>query len=54
MKSRELLKVLQKDGWYLKRTSGSHQIFKHPTKLGTVVFAAHGGRDVPEGTLKAS
>jgi predicted RNA binding protein YcfA (HicA-like mRNA interferase family) len=33
--------------------SGSHRIYKHPTKSGTVVIAYHGAKDVPEGTLKS-
>ncbi len=34
--SREMIKVLNKDGWYLHRIVGSHHHFKHPTKKGTV------------------
>jgi len=33
MKVREVLKMLDRDGWYLDRTRGSHRQFKHPTKL---------------------
>ncbi|MBF6665515.1 MULTISPECIES: type II toxin-antitoxin system HicA family toxin [Bacillus amyloliquefaciens group] len=34
--SRDIIKILTKDGWYLKRVVGSHNHFKHPTKPGTV------------------
>ncbi|QUI24374.1 type II toxin-antitoxin system HicA family toxin [Vallitalea pronyensis] len=34
--SREIIKMLKQDGWDLKRTSGDHYQFKHPTKKGTV------------------
>jgi predicted RNA binding protein YcfA (HicA-like mRNA interferase family) len=36
MQSRELIKLLQADGWQLKRTRGSYHQFAHPTKPGTV------------------
>ena len=32
MKVRDLLRLLADDGWYLARTRGSHQQFKHATK----------------------
>jgi predicted RNA binding protein YcfA (HicA-like mRNA interferase family) len=53
LKYRDLIKLLEQDGWYWKRTSGSHHIYKHPTKQETVVTAYHGAKDVPEGTLKS-
>ncbi|MFJ7646312.1 type II toxin-antitoxin system HicA family toxin [Lysinibacillus sp. NPDC097279] len=34
--SREMIMILNKDGWYLHRIVGSHHHFKHPTKKGTV------------------
>ncbi len=42
MKYRDIVRLVRQDGWYLKRTSGSHEIYKHPTKPGIVVTAAHG------------
>ena len=30
--SRELIKLLNDDGWYFYKASGSHHHFKHPTK----------------------
>ena len=53
MKYRELVKLLERDGWFWKRSSGSHRIYKHPIKAGTVVLAYHGSKDVPEGTTKS-
>ncbi|WP_201561127.1 type II toxin-antitoxin system HicA family toxin [Psychrobacter glacincola] len=32
MKSRELIKEIQADGWYLARVTGSHHHFKHDNK----------------------
>jgi len=35
-KVKEVIKLLEDDGWYLDRIKGSHRQFKHPTKKGTV------------------
>ena len=53
MKLRDVVKRLHKDGWFIARTSGSHQIWKHPSKNGIVVIAGHPGKDVAPGTLKS-
>ena len=52
MKAREIIKRLEQDGWFLKRSKGSHHIFRHTVKPGIVVVAQHGAKDIPEGTLK--
>ncbi|MDQ3635942.1 MAG: type II toxin-antitoxin system HicA family toxin [Acidobacteriota bacterium] len=41
MKVREIIKLIEKDGWFLKRTRGSHRQYKHETKSGTVTVAGH-------------
>jgi len=41
MKVREIIKIIENDGWYLKRTKGSHRQFKHPTRSGKVTIAGH-------------
>ena len=51
MKVRDVLDLLQEDGWYLVRQRGSHRQFKHPGKLGRVTVAGHPRDDVPAGTL---
>ena len=53
MKVREVLKILEEDGWYLARTRGSHRQYHHPTKSGTVTVAGKSGVEVPKGTLNA-
>lgn len=35
-KVKEVLKLLENDGWYLARTKGNHRQYKHLTKTGTV------------------
>ncbi|MEG3872056.1 type II toxin-antitoxin system HicA family toxin [Microcoleus sp. Z1_B5] len=53
MKVREVIKMLEDDGWYLARTKGSHRQFKHPEKAGTVTVSGNLGIDMPIGTLKS-
>jgi predicted RNA binding protein YcfA (HicA-like mRNA interferase family) len=52
MKVRDVIKKLEKDGWYLARTRGDHRQFKHSIKPGLVTVAGKLGIDVPIGTLK--
>ena len=53
MKVRDVIRVLSQDGWYLKRTTGSHRQFGHVTKRGTVTVAGHPSDEVPPKTLKS-
>ena len=56
MKYRDLIKLLETNGWYLHRHGKtSHMIFRHPTRPGSIVIAGVGklGRDVPTGTETA-
>jgi predicted RNA binding protein YcfA (HicA-like mRNA interferase family) len=36
MNSKELLKLLERDGWIMRSSKGSHHVFKHPTKTGHI------------------
>ena len=51
MKVRDVIKVLEADGWYLVRTKGSHRQFKHPAKLGLVTVPGKPSKDLAIGTL---
>lgn len=53
MKVRDLLKTLERDGWLLIRTKGSHRQFHHLDKRGTVTVSGHPSEDVHPGTLKS-
>ncbi|MGO8932407.1 MAG: type II toxin-antitoxin system HicA family toxin [Terracidiphilus sp.] len=53
MKVRDLIKVLEKDGWRFVYTSGSHRHFKHPIKLGKVTVPGHPGDDIHPKTLQS-
>ena len=51
MESRELIKRIQADGWYLIRITGSHHHFKHDDKA-RLVTVPHLKKDLPKGTVK--
>ncbi len=52
MSSREVLRLLRADGWFVVDVSGSHHQLKHPTKRGRVTVP-HPKKDIPRGTLKS-
>jgi predicted RNA binding protein YcfA (HicA-like mRNA interferase family) len=52
-KLRDLIRMLEEDGWYLARTRGSHHQYKHPTKPGLVTLAGKPGDDVAPGTANS-
>ncbi len=53
MKVREIIKLIEKDGWFLVRQRGSHRQFKHPVKKGLVTIAGHLNDDLGKGTLNS-
>jgi predicted RNA binding protein YcfA (HicA-like mRNA interferase family) len=53
LKIRDVIKLLEQDGWKLARIRGSHRQYHHPTKPGTVTIPGHPGDDVPPGTLNS-
>jgi predicted RNA binding protein YcfA (HicA-like mRNA interferase family) len=53
VKVRDVLKLLEDDGWYLVRTRGSHRQYKHPTKTGLVTLPGKPGDDLAPGTLNS-
>lgn len=53
MKVREIIKLIEADGWYLARTRGSHRQYKHPTKAGLVTVPGKLSDDLAPGTLNS-
>jgi predicted RNA binding protein YcfA (HicA-like mRNA interferase family) len=53
VKIREAIKAIEKEGWFLVRTRGSHRQYHHPTKPGTVTVAGHPGQDLHPKTLNS-
>ena len=54
MKARDIIKIIESDGWYMVRQKGSHKQYKHPVKKGLVTIAAHKMNDeIAPGTLNS-
>ena len=53
MKVRDVINLLEKDGWYLVRTRGSHRQYKHPTKAGLVTIPGKPKDELAPGTLNS-
>jgi predicted RNA binding protein YcfA (HicA-like mRNA interferase family) len=55
VKYRQLLRMLEDDGWRHDRTNGSHMMYVHPSKPGAGGRPGGGkeGQDVPRGTLNS-
>ncbi|MBM3926778.1 MAG: type II toxin-antitoxin system HicA family toxin [SAR202 cluster bacterium] len=53
MKIRDVIRLLERDGWYLVVTKGSHRQYKHPDKKGRVTVAGDPVDDLSPGTLNS-
>jgi predicted RNA binding protein YcfA (HicA-like mRNA interferase family) len=53
MKVREIIRLLEREGWVLVATKGSHRQYKHPTKSGRVTVAGKLSDDIAPGTLNS-
>lgn len=51
LKVREIIKLVEADGWYVVNIVGSHRQYKHSKKAGRVTIAGHPGDDVHPKTL---
>ena len=50
MKVKQAIALIEKDGWYLVRTRGSHRQFRHDAKLGLVTVPGKPSDDLAIGT----
>ena len=53
MKIRDVIKMIENDGWYLVATKGSHRQYKHSDKPGRVTIAGHPNHDLAPGTFNS-
>jgi len=51
MNSKELIKALEKDGWVLWGSKGSHHVFNHPHKTRHITFP-HPKKDLGIGLVQ--
>ncbi len=49
MKAKEVIRLVEADGWYEVRHTGSHKMFRHDVKPGLVIVPVHGARDLHKG-----
>jgi predicted RNA binding protein YcfA (HicA-like mRNA interferase family) len=49
---KQIIKLLEDEGWFLARVKGSHHQFKHPAKPG-LVTVKHPDGEIPKGTLNS-
>jgi predicted RNA binding protein YcfA (HicA-like mRNA interferase family) len=52
-KVKELLALIEADGWFQVRQRGSHRQYHHPSKGGTVTVSGKPSVEVPPGTLSS-
>ena len=47
-----LCRIIERNGWMLKRVTDSHHIYVKPGIRAILSIPVHGNRDLPIGTLK--
>jgi predicted RNA binding protein YcfA (HicA-like mRNA interferase family) len=52
VRSRDLIRALAKEGWYLERTTG-HAILRHPDRAVSVPVPNHPGEELTRKTLRS-
>ena len=53
MKVREVVRLLERNGWKEMRSKGSHRHFKHPDRASLVTVPGYDGKELAPGTLNA-
>jgi predicted RNA binding protein YcfA (HicA-like mRNA interferase family) len=53
MNVRDVIRLIEQDGWYLVATRGSHRQYKHRTKPGRVTIAGKPSENIALGTLNS-
>lgn len=53
MKVKEVIKMIEQDGWFMIRRRGSHRQYKHSNKKGLVTIAGHLNDELAKGTLNS-
>lgn len=53
MKVKEVIKLIEDNGWYLAQTKGSHRQYKHSLKTGLVTVSGKPSDDLAPGTLNS-
>ena len=51
MKVREVIRLLETNGWRLDRSRGSHRQFRHPANPMVITVPGNEGKELAPGTL---
>jgi len=52
LKVREVIRLLERNGWVKMRSRGSHRQFKHPNQSLLITVPGNPGQELAPGTLK--
>ena len=53
MKVRDIIRMLEEDGWYRVKAKGGHRQYKHSSKPGRVTISGQSSDDLAPGTLNS-
>ena len=53
LKPAEVIRILERAGYYIDHTTGSHYIMRYPDRPGRIPVPYHGARDIKRGTLRS-
>ena len=53
MRVKEIIKIIEQDGWFMVRIKGSHRQYKHQDKKGVVTIAGNLNDELAKGTLNS-
>lgn len=53
LKVRDVITLIERDGWRAVRTRGSHRQYRHPSKPGLVTIAGHPSDEIHPKTLRS-
>jgi predicted RNA binding protein YcfA (HicA-like mRNA interferase family) len=53
MKVKDVIELIEQDGWFMVRRKESHRQYRHSYKKGLVTIAGHLNDDLAKGTLNS-
>jgi predicted RNA binding protein YcfA (HicA-like mRNA interferase family) len=53
MNVKDVMEIIERDGWFMVRIKGSHRQYRHSYKKGLVTIAGHLNDDLAKGTLNS-
>jgi predicted RNA binding protein YcfA (HicA-like mRNA interferase family) len=53
LKVRDVIKIVEEDGWYHVETKGDHRQYKHPVKKGRTTISGHPEKEMSPDTFNS-